>query len=685
MASWSMLEVLKRTLLEQKHRQLMLIIGDHTWRWQQVDQLKQLYPDLITLSSADTVNFWPEHNHQILGQEHEAAVFDVMSGLMPDKLASISGTIKAGGVLALLLPTFSELINQPDPSFERFQSACLPHNKQSYFLERLVTIFNQLNAVVIKQDEPMKLPFPIETNETQKRNSYQEQNDAVNLLDEFIIKKRKSCFLLTADRGRGKSAALGILAAKWVEQGKKVAISARDKSSLKTAYLHFEKALSSTQGKTLSYIAPDELKKRYHEFDILLIDEAATLPVPLLLSLLTLPIKIGFATTLFGYEGTGRGFNLRFIPKLKTLRENSRLVSLSQPIRYGLNDPLEYSINKMLALHADFSEPSFELDTKVIYRQVSQQELVQNEQLLQQIFAVLVMAHYQTSCNDLRHLLDGNNVSIFIAEQNQVVLAAALVAYEGQFTHELAQDVIAGKRRPQGHLLAQSVATLIGEPRLLSKNFARIVRIAVNPQYQKQRIGTCLLNSIESILSSEVDFFGASFGAEANLLSFWQAQSYHVIKLGEKRDKASGENACLVIKSIDSQHTVLKARGLFKQKLFFECTRQWQQLPVELFARLLVNLPTNSHIHHDLDFVKRFCSGEVPFSAVNFACFELIKAQPSSLLNCENHYRNFIIRLLLQNISNKDLLEEFGLTGKKQFNILLNQAVNNWCTNYHTN
>lgn len=673
------LNQLHQSLLTSKHRQLLVLSGCKHWCWQQVDTLKTVYPDLLTLSNHPSVNFWPEHNHQLLGQEYSTVVFDVNSGLMPDKLATVAGTVKAGGLLVLLMPNFESYAKQADPAFARFQSANKPHNPISLFQTRLISQLknNEQTLIVSEHHALPTIPMYTATESTQ----YQEQQNLVADLSKFIT-KRRATFLLTADRGRGKSATLGMLAANYVSQGKRVAICAHHKQTVVTVYKHFEQ-LTNDDIK-LDFIAPDALLNQATNYDLVLIDEAATLPVSLLKKALDLPIKLGFATTLHGYEGTGRGFNLRFIPHLKATRTNCFITELSTPMRYTENDPLENTINQLLVLDADFKQLNINHQDDIAFYAISQQQLINDNALLKQIFAILVMAHYQTSVNDLRHMLDGNNLKVFVAEQNGILLAAALVALEGELTDPLASQIIAGERRPQGNMLAQSTACLLGEQHLLAARYARIVRIAVNPYCQGDNIGTQLLNTIEKTLSPNVDFIGASFGAEAKLCNFWFKQNYHIIKLGAKQDKASGEHSCLVIKASNvylDQQTLLKSH--FKQQFLFELARSFSHLPSELVLGISANLiSSNQQYTSSNNLVKRFSEGQISFDQARFVLAQQVYVNPCLLNKLESISRKLIIKLVLQNMPETKVTEALALTGKKQLNFALKQAAYEWCNHY---
>ncbi|MFY8352940.1 tRNA(Met) cytidine acetyltransferase TmcA [Pseudoalteromonas sp. SSM20] len=672
------LNQLHQLLLTSKHRQLLVLSGSEHWCWQQVNTLKTVYPDLLTLSNHPSVNFWPEHNHQLLGQEYSTVVFDVNSGLMPDKLATVTGTVKAGGLLVLLMPNFESYAKQADPAFARFQSANKPHQPISLFQTRLISLLkNSEQTLIVSEHHALPtIPMYAATESTQ----YQEQQNLVAELSKFIT-KRRATFLLTADRGRGKSATLGMLAANYVSQGKRVAICAHHKQTVATVYKHFEQ-LTNDDVK-IDFIAPDALLNQATNYDLVLIDEAATLPVSLLKKALDLPIKLGFATTLHGYEGTGRGFNLRFIPYLKKARSNCQLKELAAPIRYNSNDPLEQTIYQSLVLNADFAEPSPDHKKQINFCEITQPQLANNESLLKQVFAVLVMAHYQTSANDLRHMLDGNNLKLFVAEQNGTILAAALIALEGEIDDPLASDIISGLRRPQGNLLAQSTATLLGDKHLLAKRYARIIRIAVNPFCQGESIGTQLLIAIESLLCNEVDFIGASFGAESKLCNFWLRQNYTIIKLGAKRDKASGEHSCLVIKATKLEAQLNSLNQHFQQQFIFELSRSFSHLQSELVLTLLSNRqPPIEPINCNTNLVLRFSKGEVNFDQARYALFDQVKTYPKLLSQLENVSRKLIIKLVLQNMPEAEVIEALALTGKKQLNLALKQAAQEWCSHY---
>ena len=111
-------EQLTQQLTGAKHRQLVLITGQPTWCYELLSALTRS-DDVKLLSSSLANASWPEHTHQLLGQEFPHAVYDGFSGIYPDKLAALAGTVKAGGLLFLLLPDLQRLASWQDLSWLR--------------------------------------------------------------------------------------------------------------------------------------------------------------------------------------------------------------------------------------------------------------------------------------------------------------------------------------------------------------------------------------------------------------------------------------------------------------------------------------------------------------------------------------------------------------------------------------
>jgi len=67
---------------------------------------------------------------------------------------------------------------------------------------------------------------------------------------------------------------------------------------------------------TFQYIHPSESQKLGHA-ELVVIDEAAAIPLPLVKSLFG-PCLIFLASTINGYEGTGRSLSLKLLQQLRT-------------------------------------------------------------------------------------------------------------------------------------------------------------------------------------------------------------------------------------------------------------------------------------------------------------------------------------------------------------------------------
>jgi len=674
------------SLNNNRHRQLLLLTGSQDWTTLQANILiEQLQGRRCILSqNKDLLNAnWPEHNHQILGQEYQIGLYDGYQGISPDKLAALAGTIIAGGILILVQPELKQLNTLIDPEFQTFQSAEIKSNTVSYFNQRLS---NQLdNQSCIKLDEINGWQLPEIKMSSINQLDFSQQLTCIEAITKTSLGRANRPLLITADRGRGKSSALGLAAATLIKNNKKVIISATQRRSVESAFKHL--ALASEQSykvgdntlANLSFIAPDKLINEVHKADVVFIDEAAALPVPILQKILKLYPRVVFATTIYGYEGTGRGFTLRFIPYLNEYYKNWQNTFLNSPIRFSESDPLENTINQMLCLQADCAVDLPEKFEEIQVKEISQKELSQNEILLNQVFGLLVLAHYQTTVNDLRQLLDGNQIKIFISISGDKVIAAALVAIEGQLSEQLSIQILQGKRRPKGHLLAQSIAQLDNTSYFLKNSVARIIRIAVHPELTRNKLGSQLLQHIETSLSTQVEAIGASFGGYSSLLSFWQNLNYQTIKIGFKKDKVSGEHALMVLKSLNSNSIIplQKLKQQFSQQLPLYLIHSFNAISSTLVVELLRYSSSNSVIslEHDLIHVERYLSSQLSLEQVIPNLWRVIWENIPLIVKCNPFAQELIIRLILQNQTPEFIQQAVSVKGKKQLSLDIKTSI----------
>lgn len=89
------------------------------------------------------------------------------------------------------------------------------------------------------------------------------------------------------------------------------------------------------QRQTIQYVAPDD-HRALAQAELLVIDEAAAIPLPVVKQLLG-PYLVMLSSTVNGYEGTGRSLSLKLIADLKKKSALRKLheLTLTEPIRYG--------------------------------------------------------------------------------------------------------------------------------------------------------------------------------------------------------------------------------------------------------------------------------------------------------------------------------------------------------------
>ncbi|KJZ02460.1 GNAT family N-acetyltransferase [Pseudoalteromonas piscicida] len=674
----SNLPLLRSQLADAHHRQLLLITGSQAWCYAQCQQLLANSNDNLILSSSKTLEnaVWPEHLHQILGQEFSNLVYDGFSGIVPNKIAAAAGTVKAGGLLLLLLPELDELAHWLDPAITRWCSEGQTP-KQSYFLKRWQQLWQQQPAWHISEHFGVQLPLAYLAASSAVCGIEEQQNVLTQL--STALENQQTPVLLSADRGRGKSALLGLLASKHPTQ--QFVICSRHLHALHSCFSMLAQALNTEVDvrtkklANLSYVAPDALLQQASALDsntVILVDEAAALPVPFLIQVAQLGFRCIFSSTLVGYEGNGRGYTLRFKRYLESHYPSYLDFTLSTPIRYASNDPLEQQIRDLFVLECKATSPI--LTSSTTMRAISQSELIENSSLLEQVFSLLVLAHYQTSVDDLRQLLDAPDLHLRGAFCNNELIGICLAVIEGGLASDLAEDILAGKRRPAGHLMAQQLTTSFGDSQFVTEKSVRIVRIAVHPDVQQQGIGRRLLAFFETTLPEDISYIGTSFGLTAPLLSFWSQRHYQPMKLGFKQDKASGEYAVLMFKKVrgylDNTYT-----RIFKQAFFYQLRSHYQQLDTEVVSALLATLPFEHITNEQLDYLHYLRNSNPVEQQVCPFIWQLITTDPRLLKNLTKVSKALVIRLILQQHSTQVVLNLLGLSGKKALTTTLRETV----------
>ena len=366
-----------------------------------------------------------------MGNTYGMAVLQDFEALTPNLLARTIETVEGGGLIVLLLSnmqSLTQLYNMTMDVHSRFRTEG-HQGVVARFNERFTLSLGACPTCIMMDDELNILPIsshirgiePMEEREdgeaselTDLKESMAEVEPAgplvgccktmdqakavVTFLDAASEKTLRSTVALTAARGRGKSAAMGIAVAGAVEMGyANIFVTSPSPENLKTFFDFILKGFDSLGYKehldydlvestnpafgkclvrinvtrrhrqTIQYILPQHAE-RATQAELLVIDEAAAIPLPTVKSLLG-PYLVFLCSTINGYEGTGRALSIKLISNLRreaatTQQTNkdgklatggSRLlreVALAEPVRYSPGDRIEKWLNDLLCLDA---------------------------------------------------------------------------------------------------------------------------------------------------------------------------------------------------------------------------------------------------------------------------------------------------------------------------------------------
>lgn len=494
-----------------------------------------LVPDNVLIIGESGIAFSKATN--LLGQEFEHILFDGRNGIHLEALAIGAGTLKMGGTLCLVLSDWENLSQQPDQDSLRWngnQSVIATPN----FIDHFKQCIDRYHFPILREKSSVEFPPVFYSNEHHKNATLAQQQIIDN-----ILQVEQDIYFLTAKRGRGKSALLGMLANQIQAP---VYLTAPNKSAVYSV-------IEFSEG-GIEFIAPDELalmlqtEPEFSQSAWLLVDEAAMIPLPLLQEYSQYFQHIIFSTTIHSYEGTGRGFELKFKRKIHRTFQH---FELKQPLRWQENDQLEDFIDDLLLLNAEDEFQQFLFQPHLPY----QIREVQKTHHIAEFYGLMTLAHYRTSPLDLRRLFDGENQRFYFAEYQQNLLGAIWALEEGNMADdELIIQIQQGKRRPKGNLVPQALCFHENLSQACKLHSLRISRIAVQPNWQKKGIGQNLMKFMKN---SEVDFFSVSFGYTDELAKFWQKCGFVLVHLGEHQEASSGCYSAIALKGLSKEGLAL--------------------------------------------------------------------------------------------------------------------------------
>ncbi|KAJ7222857.1 DUF699-domain-containing protein [Mycena haematopus] len=567
-------------------------------------------PFEIFVTVTDIRYTYYKESEKVLGNTYGMCVLQDFEAITPNLLARTIETVEGGGLIVLLLKTMTslkQLYTMTMDVHSRYRTAS--HDSVvARFNERFILSLGSCEDCLFLDDELNVLPIsrgkditPLEDDSVPKSSPDQAQLEdlrqtlvdttpagplltlsktldqaqaLLTFIEAISEKTLASTVTLTAARGRGKSAALGLAISAALAHGySNIFVTSPTPENLKTLFefifkgmdvLGYEEHLDydimqsiDTEGgtkgaivrvdvfknhrQTIQYIQPQDAHV-LGQAELVIIDEAAAIPLPLVRNLFG-PYLVFLASTINGYEGTGRSLSLKLIqqlrestrplckdedksaasskkhpkpaPKVRTLRE----LKLTTPIRYEAGDRIEKWLYNVLCLNASTSSQSshrgtphpstcnlfyVNRDTLFSYHSAS-------EVFLQRMMALYVASHYKNQPNDLQMLSDAPAHHLFVLlppiKDDEEVLPEPLVvlqvALEGGLSKEIVSDASGRGRGAVGDMIPWVISGQFLESGFAALNGGRIVRVACDPDYAGMGYGSRALEALNSFYSGE--------------------------------------------------------------------------------------------------------------------------------------------------------------------------------------
>ncbi|MBY7354726.1 tRNA cytosine(34) acetyltransferase TmcA [Escherichia ruysiae] len=566
MAELTALHTLTAQMKREGIRRLLVLSGDACWCCEHALKLRDALPgDWLWVSPQPTSenHCTPAALQTLLGREFQHSVFDARQGFDAAAFAALGGTLKAGSWLVLLLPVWEEWENHPDADSLRW-SDCASPIATPHFVQHLKRVLTADNdAILWRQNQPFTLAHFAPRTDWQSATGAP-QPEQQQILQQLLTMP-PGVAAVTAARGRGKSALAGQLISR-------IAGSAIVTAPARAA----TNVLAQFAGEKFRFVAPDALLSSDEKADWLVVDEAAAIPAPLLHQLVSRFPRTLLTTTVQGYEGTGRGFLLKFCARFPHLQR----FELQQPIRWAQGCPLEKMVSEALV----FDDETFTRvpQGKITISAFEQTSWRSKPETPLKVYQLLSGAHYRTSPLDLRRMMDAPGQHFLQAACENEIAGALWLVDEGGLSEELSQAVWAGFRRPRGNLVAQSLAAHGSNPLAATLRGRRVSRIAVHPARQREGTGQQLIADAVQYMHG-LDYLSVSFGYTEELWRFWQRCGFVLVRMGNHREASSGCYTAMALLPISEAGKQLTECEHYRLRRDVQILMQWngESIPVD--------------------------------------------------------------------------------------------------------
>ena len=315
------------------------------------------------------------------------------------------------------------------------------------------------------------------------------------------------------------------------------------------------------------------------------------------------PYLVFLASTINGYEGTGRSFSLKLVqqlrestrpslnkdasasandvsgatsisnklihkapPKTRTLRE----IKLETPIRYSAGDKIERWLNDLLCLDATIvssgrnqlgcPHPSL-CQLFYVNRDTLFSHHPASEMFLQRMMALYVASHYKNQPNDLQMMSDAPAHHLLVLlppikdDESHLPepLVVLQVALEGRISKQAIMEGMSRGLRAGGDMIPWLLSQQFQESKFALLSGARIVRIATHPDYANVR--TLLWSKL--FCSNTGRQMGYGSQALQSLVNYYSGEYFNPEELEKAEtaypDASAVDPVCILLTSLQNR------------------------------------------------------------------------------------------------------------------------------------